>query len=160
VRRDLQNRYVRFIQAYLNRDTDAARDILTPDFRGGRPGARRAETVNREQVIRALQGTFGGAGVVRRSRVQIERLRLRNNGRTALATTRHEFAGRVTDPRDGKTRDMDARLRYQDTWVRTEDGWKLRRSVPLLQRVLVDGRPIPTGGTRRSAARSRSGRSR
>ena len=156
VRRDLQTQYARFIRAYMTRDTQAARDILTPDFRGGRPG-RRGGSVNREEVIQALQQAFGGVGLVRRSSLRIERLRLQNNGRTALATTRHEFVGTVTDPRSGKGRSLDARLRYRDTWVRTGDGWKLRRSVPLLQRVLVDGKPMGSSDrSRRSAARARA----
>ena len=143
-RRAVQEQYSRFIQAYMNRNAEAARAILTPDFRGGRG----RERVDRNRVVAALQQTFGSVGLVRRSQVVIERFRLRNAGAAADATARHEFNGDITDPQ-GKKRTLDARLRYRDTWVRTSDGWKIKRSIPLQQRILVDGRPM----VRHSAAR-------
>ncbi len=149
MRKELESRYAEFVQAYLRKDVQALPNYMTSDFQARQ---REGGTANRQETIATLQRAFGSVNQVRKSNVTVEKVSLRGND--ATTTARVQFDGTITD-RNGKGHALVADNQYRDTWTRTADGWKIRRSEPLRLRVTLDGKPLNRPGRPAGRAGSR-----
>jgi Domain of unknown function (DUF4440) len=137
VRQELEAVFARRVQAVKNKDAETQISQVSPDYSASRPNG---QTLNYEQIANYMRRGADQFVAVTYLSITIEGLTIRDN--EALVDARQRFA-RTQRLRDGNIHCVVTGVLQRETWVRTSEGWKLRRVDNLReQSMIVDGRPV------------------
>ncbi len=136
VRHQLEAQYAAISRAYRQKDVEGITRLMARDYlwkRAGMPALDRYEAedtirdwLDRLQTIKGLASRLQGVTV---------------SGRTAIAIHTSTLLGTVKD-QAGKSHSLVSTQTSRDTWIRTPEGWRIRRAVTLSSQALVDGHPV------------------
>jgi hypothetical protein len=149
-RRAIQGVYTRYARVMKSGDSKAAIRLLqtsaTPDFTTRTMGGR---VTTRPQMIQQLQARRGG--VPKGGDVHMSLLTLKVNGNTATTTSSRKVSATQKDPQ-GKAHTFAVNSVSRDSWVKSGNAWKIRKSEEVKGTMLMDGKPfdpramMPRGG--------------
>lgn len=146
-RQEIDALYARLKQAFLHKDADAFRALMTSDFTDKEPGR---PPMNAQQSLAMMRQEFAATKSVKKMDFQIKKLTVQ--GKNATATTTFTFVGDIVDQAGqmgtkGKTHTMTMLGSSRDALVKTAKGWRFKGTETLSQKLLVDGKPISPGQT-------------
>lgn len=147
VRKALSERYAASDAALRKKDAGALMGMVTKDFT---VKTAAGQILTAKQLPALLQQEFAAIKEIKDSRWRI--LDLKVKGSTATVKMTQTLTGVIVG-QDQKTHTLSSTNVSLDTWVRTSAGWKLRKSVELSEKTLLDGKPIPQPGSASSGAR-------
>jgi hypothetical protein len=99
------------------------------------------KTMSRQQLEDRLKGYFSSGQLVRQISYTYEVKEIKVNGNEAVVLVEQKDK-RIQIRRDGKPHEVEANVIHRDTWVRTDEGWKLKLTEELKQtKFTVDGKP-------------------
>lgn len=137
VRRELEAVFAERVQAVKHKDAEAQVAQISPDYSATQPGG---QTLNYEQIAAYMRGGARQILAVLDLSITIESLTVRGN--EAIVDARQKFS-RTQRLRDGNVHNVVTGVLQRETWVRTVEGWKLRRVDNLReQSMIVDGKPF------------------
>ena len=137
VLKELEAVFAKRMQAVRNKDAEAQVAQVSPDYSATEPNG---QTLNYEQIVAYMRRGAEQFVTVSDLSVTIESLTVRGN--EAIVDARQKFA-RTQRLRDGNTHNVETGVLQREIWVRTTEGWKLKRVDNLRERkILVDGKPI------------------
>lgn len=137
----VRKQYAIFAQAIREKNASRIINLETSDFS--------AVTVKKVQKTKAqrdasLRGVLSVVKTVNASRVTVRSVSVK--GGTATVVADQYVSLTIADPRDPKAKDLvftdDSTSR--DTWIKTRQGWRIRRSQELSDKATVNGKPIKT----------------
>jgi hypothetical protein len=134
VLKELEAVFAKRVQAVKNKDAEAQLAQVSPDYSATEPNG---QTLNYEQIVAYMRrGAEQIVSVVDLS-ITIESLTV--SGKEAIVDARQKFS-RTQRLRDGNIHNVVTGVLQREIWVRTIEGWKLKRVDNLReQRFLVDG---------------------
>jgi len=137
VRGELEAVFAKRMQAVRNKDAESQIAQVSPDYSATLPNG---QMLNYEQIVGYIRrGAEQFVSVLDLS-ITIESLMVRGN--EAIVDARQKFS-RTQRLRDGNVHNVLTGVLQRETWVRTAEGWKLRRVDNLReQSMLVDGKPF------------------
>lgn len=136
VRRELEAKYAKVVEAYRNKDIKAFMENKTPDFTGR---SLSGNVATREQVEAGVKQRMGRIRKLNYLRIKIKNITV--NRDVAVAITTQDFSRVVADAQGREHTVVSKGTTHRDTWVRTENGWMLRSVEELKQgKEYVDGR--------------------
>jgi ketosteroid isomerase-like protein len=136
VRRELEASYSRLADANRRKDLDALLAQRTRDFVAEMPGGLRNDFDAMANYTRAMFQQ-----VERIANLSNTILKLSLNGDEATATVFQQFSR--TQTKAGRLRNIDTSVIQDETWVRTTEGWKVRRVSNIHARKwYVDGKRV------------------
>ena len=119
VRRALEAQYAKIAEAQINKDIDAMRALRTPDFT--------ADTANGEKWDLETSLNYSRSGFQQvQSNIRISNTieSLDVKGDVAVAVVHQQWSR--MQMKAGKLRRVDTEAIQTETWVNTQDGWKLK----------------------------------
>ena len=119
VRRALEAQYAKIAEAQINKDIDAMRALRTPDFT--------VDTANGEKWDLETSLNYSKAGFQQvQSNIRITNTieSLNVHGDVAVAVVHQQWSR--MQMKAGKLRRVDTEAIQTETWVNTQDGWKLK----------------------------------
>lgn len=135
VRKELVAKYAKVVEAYRNKDIKAFMEDKTPDFTGK---SLNGSISTREQVEAGVKQRMDR--IKRLNYLKIEIGNITVTGDVAVAITTQEFSRVITDAQGQEHNVVSKGTTHRDTWVRTEDGWKMRSVEELTQGTeVIDG---------------------
>jgi len=134
VRKAIEEQYAIYRKAVRNRDLKTAMGTMTSDVTVLYPNGR---TFNRKMSEALLYQTLRDLRSIKEWSVKIANLRIRGN--TAVATVGERMVTTFVDFR-GALHNQTLVDFYQDTWVKTKAGWRLRNTRIIRGEVEVDGK--------------------
>lgn len=136
VLKELEAVFDKRVQAVKNKDAEAQVAQVSPDYSATEPDG---QTFNYEQIIAYIRrGAEQFVNVVDLS-ITIESLTV--SGNEAIVDARQKFS-RTQRLRDGNIHDVVTGVLQREVWVKTAEGWKLKRVDNLREKkILVDGKP-------------------
>jgi hypothetical protein len=139
VRRELEKQYAKLSEALSNKDLAAFLALRTSDFStrdfNGQPHTTEQMTARTRLLLERIQPPI-------KSKFEIETIDLRGN--VAVATVRQEFSRMQLVA--GQLRKVETSVTQDETWVKTNDGWKLKfvdNERDLLR--FIDGKRVEPG---------------
>ncbi|MGC8667552.1 MAG: nuclear transport factor 2 family protein [Chthonomonadales bacterium] len=147
VRKALSARYAASDAALRKKDARVLMGMVTPDFT---VKTAAGQTLTAKQLPALLEQEFAAIKEIKDSRWRILDLKVKGNVATVKMT---QTLSGVILGQDQKTHTLSSTNVSVDTWVRTSAGWKLRKSVELSEKTLVDGKPVTQGGGEPSGKR-------
>jgi ketosteroid isomerase-like protein len=138
VRKELEAQYQKLAEAHYRKDLKAIANLKTPDFHAifpnGKVGDVRAMENYSRQFIEGNKPPF----TIRNT---IQKLTVSENRLIAVAEVFQEVSR--TRELAGKLRKVDTSVHQRETWVKTDEGWKLK-SVDSVrdQKKFVDGKRV------------------
>lgn len=123
--RTLTQEYATYVKAFANKNLDPIQDQLHPAW----SGKIRGETLSRAQLLNLTSETMNATRAVKNMCIKIQKVSLKGNVATLTVTDTASLV--VYNPDGETTRTLSNKNLRRDTWVRTTDGWKLRRSEVL-----------------------------
>lgn len=138
VLKELEAVFAERVKAVKNRDAEAQVAQVSPDYSATHPDGR---TLNYEEIVAYIrQGPQQIISVLDYS-MSIESLTIRGN--EAIIDARQKNYSRTQRLRDGNVHNVVTGVLQREIWVRTAEGWKLKRVDNLRERqFLVDGQPV------------------
>lgn len=138
VRKELEVKYAKVVEAYKDRDIKAFMANKTPDFTGKSVNGGLA---TREQVEAGVKQRMERIKRLNYLKIKIKEFTV--TGDEAVAITTQEFSRVVADAQGREHTVVSKGTTHRDTWVRTESGWMLRSVEELVQgKEIVDGQSI------------------
>ncbi|HYP26725.1 MAG TPA: nuclear transport factor 2 family protein, partial [Blastocatellia bacterium] len=128
VRKELQAKYAKVVEAYRNRDIKAFMENKTPDFTAKSLNGRVA---TREQVESGVKQRMERIIRLNYLRIKIERLTV--TGDEAVAITTQEFSRVVADGQGRERTVVSKGTTHRDRWVKAESRWMLKSVEELVQ---------------------------
>lgn len=136
VRRELDASYAQLADANRRKDLDALLAQRTRDFVAEMPGGLRNDYDAMANYSRTMFQQ-----VEKIANLSNTILKLSLNGNEATATVFQQFSR--TQTKAGQLRNIDTSVIQDETWVRTTDGWRLRRVSNIHARKwYVDGKRV------------------
>lgn len=136
VRHALVAQYERNRRAFLAKDVPAIMALRTADFHAVTPDGR---THDRKAMEEYITGLLAGIRKWHSQEFTIDSIRV--TGTEADAVVSQHLDRDALRP-DGKVHRVETWVTQHEVWVRTPEGWKMRRVDRLRdQRRLVDGKP-------------------
>ena len=137
VLKELEAVFAKRVQAVKNKDADAQIAQVSPDYSAQEPDG---QTLNYEQIVAYIRRGAEQFVTVKDLSVTIESLTI--NGNEAIVDARQKIF-RTQRLRDGNIHDVATGVLQREIWVKTKEGWKLKRVDDLRERkILVDGKPL------------------
>jgi ketosteroid isomerase-like protein len=133
-RKAIEAQYAVYQRAVRNKDMKAAMATMTDDVIMVYPNGR---TFDRKEMERSLQGTLNGLRGIKAWTMKVAHLNVEKD--TAVATVAERMVTTFVDF-GGTSHHQDLLDFYQDTWIRTARGWRLRNTQVLRGEVTVDGK--------------------
>ena len=135
VRRELEAKYAKVVEAYRNKDIKAFMEDKTPDFTGK---SLNGSVATREQVEASVKQHMERIKKLNYLKIEIGNITV--TGDVAVAITAQEFSRVVTDAQGQEHTVVSKGTTHRDTWVRTENGWKIKSVEELTQGTeVIDG---------------------
>jgi ketosteroid isomerase-like protein len=122
VRKAISAEYAKFSRAAKKKDVKTALSIGTADLVVVQPDG---QTMNRQQIEAMLSLQMNMVKQIRRVDIAIASLSVR--GKQAVALVSMTLSGVVEDS-EGKQREVISQNMSRDTWVKTDKGWRMKRS--------------------------------
>jgi len=136
VRRELEAVFAERVKAVKNKDAEAQIAQVSPDYSATQPNG---QTLNYDQIVAYMRRGAEQFVSVTDLSITIESLMVRGN--EAIVDARQKFS-RTQRLRDGNIHNVETGVLQREIWVRTVEGWRLKRVDNLReQKFLVDGRP-------------------
>jgi ketosteroid isomerase-like protein len=136
VRRELQAAYARAGEAYWAKDAAALMQMVTPDFVQRMPDG---QTLGAAEAEAALSEWFATGDTLTRYDIRIGELAVQDS--EAIAEVTENVTTTFADPA-GRSHERVQANTSRVTWVRTAQGWQIRRSEYLTAKMTVDGKPV------------------
>jgi hypothetical protein len=137
VRRELEAVFAKRVQAVKNKDAEAQVAQVSLDYSATLPNG---QTLNYEQIVAYMRRGAEQFVSVLDVSITIESLMVRGN--EAIVDARQKIS-RTQKLREGNIHNVVTGVLQREIWVRTAEGWKLKRVDNLRdQNVLVDGKPF------------------
>jgi len=137
VRRELEAVFAERVKAVKNKDAEAQVAQVSPDYSATQPNG---QTLNYEQIVAYMRRGAEQIVSVTDLSITIESLMVRGN--EAIVDARQKFS-RTQRLRDGNIHNVETGVLQREIWVRTVEGWKLKRVDNLRdKKFLVDGKPF------------------
>jgi ketosteroid isomerase-like protein len=136
VRGELQREYDRAGKAYEAKDAAALMQMVTPDYTQEMPDG---QTIAYDEIEPALTQWLATVDSITDYNVAIEELTV--NGDQAVAKVREHVSTTFRDPQNRQRHGAQANI-SRVTWLKTAQGWRIRRAQYLTGQTLVDGVPI------------------
>jgi len=134
VRSEIQAQYDALARAFEREDLEGVLSFRTPDFSTIGPDGRH---LTYAEMVDYARGWFELNQQPIRTRMTIREIEM--NGPDEAAVTVFQEASRRQEV-DGKLRTVETSVVQRETWVRTADGWKIRKVDDVRdQRRWVDG---------------------
>jgi hypothetical protein len=138
VRRELEAVFAERVKAVKNIDAEAQIAQVSPDYSATLPNG---QTMNYEQIVGYMRAGAQQIISVLDFSITIESLTVRGN--EAIVDARQKNFSRTQRLRDGNIHNIVTGVLQREIWVKTAEGWKLKRVDNLRDRtVLVDGKPV------------------
>jgi len=135
IQREIQARYDALDQAFRMRNSSVLDTFMTDDFTSDSPDGKK---LDRASALSSFKGLLAGAQHAKWPRKIV---RLRVEGSDFIATVTGNFDGEFGGP-GGKAHRMELASTVEDTWMRTPEGWRIRRSHMIQLIMKRDGKPI------------------
>lgn len=140
VRKELEAKYEKVAEAYRNKDIKAFMEDKTPDFTGT---SLNGNVATREQVEAGVKQRMERIKKLNYLKIEVKNITV--NEDTAIAITTQEFSRVVTDAEGKEHTVVSSGTTHRDTWVKTENGWKMKSVEELEQGTeTIDGQPAKT----------------
>ena len=137
VLKELEAVFAKRVQAVKNKDAEAQIAQVSPDYSAEEPNG---QTLNYDQIVAYMRRGAEQFVTVGDLSITIESLTL--NGNEATVDARQKIS-RTQRLGDGNTHDVETGVLQREIWVKTKEGWKLKRVDNLRERkILVDGKPF------------------
>ncbi len=150
VRKELAAQYTKFGRAMKKKDVQTIFGLATPDFK---IRTKNGQTLNAQQARAMLSMQLQAAKVL--STVQSNIQKLTVNGSTATAVVVTKVVGQIQEKPGGKLHTMTDVGTTHDTWVKTPQGWRIKREEEVADKATLDGKPFNPGVPPPSAPRAR-----
>lgn len=138
VRKELEVKYAKVVEAYKDKDIKAFMANKAPHFTGKSVNGGLA---TREQVEAGVKQRMGRIKKVNYLKIKIKKLTV--TGDEAVAITTQEFSRVVADAEGREHKVVSKGTTHRDTWVRSESGWMLKSVEELVQgKEIVEGQSI------------------
>jgi ketosteroid isomerase-like protein len=135
VRRELESKYAKVVEAYRNKDIKAFMEDKTPDFTGK---SFNGSIATREQVEAGVKQRMERIKKLNYLKIEIGNITV--TGDVAVAITTQEFSRVVTDAQGQEHTVVSKGTTHRDTWVRIKDGWMMKSVEELTQGTeVIDG---------------------
>ena len=135
VRRGLEVKYAKVVEAYRNKDIKAFMENKTPDFTGK---SLNGNVATREQVEAGVKQRMERMKKLNHLKIEIKNITV--IGGVAVAITTQDFSRVVTDAQGREHTVVSKGTTHRDTWVETENGWMLKSVEEIKQgKEYVDG---------------------
>jgi len=121
IRREIEAVFEQRVQAVKNRDAEAQIAMTSPDYSATLPNG---QTLNYEQLKNYFR--LGANQFVEIGDLKITAESITVKGNEAIVEARQYFP-RKQRLRDGRIHDVLTTVLQTETWVKTADGWKLKR---------------------------------
>lgn len=132
--------FAKGVQAVKNKEAEAQVAQVSPDHSATEPSG---QTLNYEQIVAYMRR--GAEQFVNVADLSITIESLTVSGNEAIVDARQKFS-RTQRLRDGNIHNVVTGVLQREIWVRTIEGWKLKRVDNLReQKFLVDGKPFNPG---------------
>lgn len=142
IRREIEAVFEQRVNAVKNRDAEAQIAMTSPDYSATLPNG---QTLNYEQLKSYFRR--GAEQFVEIGDLKITAESITVRGNEAMVEARQYFP-RKQRLRDGKIHDVYTSVLQTETWVKTADGWKLKRVENERDQIFeVDGKPVNPDGT-------------
>lgn len=128
VRKELEAKYAKVVEAYKNKDIKAFMENKTPDFTARSLNGRVA---TRQQVENGVKQRM--ERIIRLNYLKIEIKQLTITGDEAVAITTQEFSRVVADGQGQERTVVSAGTTHRDRWVKTANRWMLKSVEELAQ---------------------------
>jgi len=140
VRKELTAKYEKVVEAYRNKDIEVFMEDKTPDFTGT---ALNGKVANREQVEAGVKQRMERIKTLNYLKIGIKNITI--TGNIAIAITTQEFSRVITDAQGKEHTVVSSGTTHRDTWMKTENGWKLKSVEELTQGTeKIDGQSAKT----------------
>jgi hypothetical protein len=137
VRRELEVVFAERVQALKNKDVDTLLRQISPDYSATLPNG---QTMNYEQIQNYIRSGVDQFVEIKDLTITLETIIL--NGNEAIVDAR-QHVSRKQRLRDSKVHDVISGVLQAETWIKTTEGWKLKKVSNLREQTLtVDGKPI------------------
>ena len=137
VLKELEAVFAKRMQAVRNKDAEAQVAQVSPDYSATEPNG---QTLNYEQIVAYMRRGAEQFVTVADLSITIESLTVRGN--EAIVDARQK-SSRTQRLGDGNIHNVETGVLQREIWVRTTEGWKLKRVDNLRERkILVDGKPF------------------
>jgi hypothetical protein len=145
-RKELEAGYTAMAQALKKRDMDAFMKHMTPDYLvQGKGKSKDAKTFKAEMALQLLM-----VKTITAASMKVTGLKDGKEGAKASVTM--SVAGVLaTDPKQPHT--LKNVSKHTDTWVKTPEGWRIKKTEPAGSQLYIDGKPFdpsnppkPAGG--------------
>jgi hypothetical protein len=152
-RKQLEKSYSEMAQALKRRDMDAFMKWMTPDYQvQGKGKAKDAKTFKAETTLQLLM-------VKTITAASMKMTALKDGKEGAKASVTMSVAGVLaTDPKQPHT--LKNVSKHTDTWVKSPEGWRIKKTEPAGSQLFVDGKPFdpsnppkPAGATKPGAGK-------
>jgi hypothetical protein len=138
VLRELEAVFAERVKAVKNIDAEAQVAQVSPDYSATEPNG---QTLNYDQIVAYIRLGPQQIISVQDFKVTVESLTIR--GDEAIVDARQQNFSRTQRLRDGNVHKVLTGVLQREIWVKTANGWKLKRVDNLRERVfLVDGKPF------------------
>lgn len=134
-RKAIQVIYDHEVTAYAKKDIKGITAILTPDFESIE---KNGDRINAVQSIETIRQTFR---MLRTFTVSQNIQNLTLKGDQAIVTSRSHLEGTIADEQTGKPHKVVGDSVTVETWVKSRQGWLLKRSKTISERNIMDGKP-------------------
>src|SRR5918997_830766 len=121
VRKELEAKYAKVVEAYRDKDIKAFMENKTPDFTGK---SLNGNVATREQVEAGVKQRMGRIRKLNYLKIEIKNITVTWD--VAVAITTQDFSRVVADAQGREHTVVSKSTTHRDTWVRTENGWMLR----------------------------------
>ena len=128
VRKELEVKYAKVVEAYRNKDIKAFMQNKAPDFTGK---SLSGNVATREQVEAGVKQRMERIKKLNYLKIEIKNITV--IGDVAVAITTQDFSRVVTDAQGQEHTVVSEGTTHQDTWVKTENGWMLKSVEELKQ---------------------------
>lgn len=134
--KELEAVFAKRMQAVRNKDAEAQIAQVSPDYSATEPNG---QTLNYDQIVAYMRRGAEQFVTVLDLSITIESLTL--SGNEAIVDARQK-SSRTQRLRDETIHNVETGVLQREIWVRSTDGWKLKRVDNLRDRkILVDGKP-------------------
>lgn len=121
IRKELEAKYAKVVDAYRNKDIKAFMENKTPDFTGK---SLNGNIATREQVEAGVKQRMERIKKLNYLKIKIKKITVIGN--VASAITTQEFSRVITNAQGQEQTVVSKGTTHRDTWVKTENGWMLK----------------------------------
>lgn len=132
--RQIRAEYAKTVQYTKAKNVEGLLRQMTPDFLYK---TQKGEVMSKQMVEAVMREQFALMKSIDRRKSTIKKIEVKGN--TARVTTEEELAFTFVDAQ-GKPHKAHTKATTRDTWVRTQQGWKVKMTESLSETTTIDGK--------------------